>query len=459
MEWKMQLHREHGTVLISCYAYEKFQGKLIENLEKHLLRKEVKVIPKAPQEILDELQNKEDKILTGFIELVGTVINLLKSNNDTVISFYNRITSTIQLDANTITLLKLIEPICREYDQALQKNNEIDFNDMINKAAAYIRQDKYHHHYKYVIVDEYQDISKARYNLLKALRDSKEYTLFCVGDDWQSIYRFAGSDIGFILDFSKYWGQTTLRKIETTYRFPQSLIDISSEFIMQNPNQVRKGIIGNAPYIGFPLGVISGFTETNLASFLSSRLKELPANSTVFLLGRYNFDIDFIKQNPSFSCSWNKESGNVEIAFKYSNNLHIEFMTAHRSKGLQADYVIIINNKNSGMGFPSKIQNPVILEYLLENSDHYPYSEERRLFYVALTRAKKKVILLTLKNRESIFAEELEEKYGDQIKREAFTCPLCGGYLRKIEGPYGTFYGCVNYNETGCGFKRKASNQ
>ena len=123
--------------------------------------------------------------------------------------------------------MKLIEPIYNDYDQALQKNFEIDFNDMINKAATYIRQGNYHHHYKYVIVDEYQDISKARYNLLKALRDSKDYTLFCVGDDWQSIYRFAGSEIGFILDFSKYWGQTTIRRIETTYRFPQSLINIS----------------------------------------------------------------------------------------------------------------------------------------------------------------------------------------------------------------------------------------
>ena len=110
------------------------------------------------------------------------------------------------------------------------------------------------------------------------------------------------------------------------------------------------------------------------------------------------------------------------------------------------------------MGFPSKIQNPVILEYLLENSDHYPYSEERRLFYVALTRAKKKVILLTLKNRESVFVKELKEKYGEQIKREAFTCPLCGGYLARKKGAYGEFWGCTNYNKTKCKFTRKISN-
>jgi len=109
------------------------------------------------------------------------------------------------------------------------------------------------------------------------------------------------------------------------------------------------------------------------------------------------------------------------------------------------------------MGFPSKIQNPVIFEYLLENSDHYPYSEERRLFYVALTRTKNKVILLTLKNRESIFVNELKEKYADQIKREAFTYPLCGGVLIKKNGQYGTFFGCSNYSRNGCRFTRNLS--
>ena len=458
MEWKKKLHEDNNTTLISCYAYEKFQNKLIENLENNLKDKGVALTPKSSSDILSELEKSESRIISGFIELVATVINLLKSNNDTVTSFYNRISGTIQFDNNTLLLLRLIDPIYNDYDQQLKKNDEIDFNDMINKAAEYIKQGKYRHHYKYVIVDEYQDISKSRFNLLKSLREIRDYTLFCVGDDWQSIYRFAGSDIGFILDFEKYWGPTSVRKIETTYRFPQSLINISSGFIMQNPNQVKKDIQGNAPDIGFPLGEISGYTENNLASFLCERLKEIPEKSTVFFLGRYNFDIDFLKSNSNFKLSWNKEKENVKVVFNYKNNLDISFMTAHKSKGLQADYVFIINNNNSGMGFPSKMQNPIIIEYLLENSDHYPYSEERRLFYVALTRAKKKVILLTLKNRESVFVTELKYNYAEQMRREAFTCPLCGGALIKKNGKYGEFWGCANFSKTNCNFTRKANN-
>ena len=130
--------------------------------------------------------------------------------------------------------------------------------------------------------------------------------------------------------------------------------------------------------------------------------------------------------------------------------MQIIFLTAHRSKGLQADYVFILNNKKSRMGFPSKMQDEPILRLLLEDSDTYPYSEERRLFYVALTRAKKKAILLTLSGKESEFAMELRSQYGEEIKREAFTCPLCGGRLVKRSSQYGEFFGCSNYKSQEC---------
>ena len=133
----------------------------------------------------------------------------------------------------------------------------------------------------------------------------------------------------------------------------------------------------------------------------------------------------------------------------------MEFLTAHTSKGLQADYVFIINNKKSRMGFPSKVQDAPILELLLENFDTYPCAEERRLFYVAMTRAKKKVILLTVKDQESEFVEELHRTYGEKMRSEAFTCPLCGGRLVKRSGPYGDFFGCVNYRKLGCKYTRK----
>lgn len=325
---------------------------------------------------------------------------------------------------------------------------------MINLATQYIIDGKFQHKYKYVIVDEYQDISKGRFSLLQAMREKDDYNLFCVGDDWQSIYRFAGSDISFILNFSKYWGLSEISKIETTYRFSQQLVDISGRFVMRNPNQVRKSIRGMDKDTSFPLGEISGYTESNLADFLATRLLDLPKNSSVFLIGRYGFDLNYIRENSNYSCKYDNVSGRVQIIFTRRKDLQIIFLTAHRSKGLQADYVFILNNKKTRMGFPSKMQDAPILRLLLEDSDTYPYSEERRLFYVALTRAKRKAILLTLSEKESEFAMELRSQYEEEIKREAFTCPICGGWLVKRSSQYGEFLGCSNYKSQECRYTR-----
>ncbi len=132
----------------------------------------------------------------------------------------------------------------------------------------------------------------------------------------------------------------------------------------------------------------------------------------------------------------------------------IETLTAYNCR-LQADYVFIINNKERGMGFPSRIQDDPLVSCLLEGEEEFPFAEERRLFYVALTRARVKSFLVVVDGNESTFASEMEHRYADELKREAFTCPLCGGALEKKTGPFGDFFGCSNYQRTGCSFKRK----
>ena len=382
------------------------------------------------------------------------MINLIKSNGYDIATVRNLNHAGSNTQANNI-LLSLLEPIFNAYCKYLSDHKEIDFNDMINLASEYVRQGKYINPYKYVIVDEYQDVSKARFTLLDCLRKSGDYELFCVGDDWQSIYRFAGSDIGFILNFSKYWGATEVSKIETTYRFSQKLIEISGGFIMQNPVQIKKSIRGKSEDFGFPLGEISGYTDKFSIEFMSKKLNDIPKGSSVFFIGRYSFDAKLLNDSGLFSCQYNNTSGLIEVKAKSRPDLNMVFLTAHKSKGLQADYVFIINNKKSRMGFPSKIQDAPILDLLLDNCDQYPYAEERRLFYVALTRAKKKVFIVTVNGQESEFAMELKERYGTEMKKEQFECPLCGGRLVKRSGPYGEFFGCSNYRTNGCNYKRK----
>ncbi len=454
MKWKRETHSANDTVLIECYSYEKFDGVLLENLKKKLVEKGAKLTPKTTKELWEQVSADGESILDGVIELFETIINLIKSNGYTIATVRQLNTGNSNVQNNNI-ILSLLEPIFNSYCTYLNEHKEIDFNDMINMATQYVEQRKYISPYKYVIVDEYQDISKARFSLLSALRKSNDYDLFCVGDDWQSIYRFAGSDIGYILNFEQYWGSTEISKIETTYRFAQKLIEISGNFIMQNPVQIKKSIKGKTDTVGFALGEISGYTDKYAIEFMAKKLEDLPKDSSVFFIGRYSFDAKLLSDSGLFDCQYNNVSGFVEVKYRKRPDLKMNFITAHKSKGLQADYVFIINNKKSRMGFPSKIQDAAILNLLLDNCDQYPYAEERRLFYVALTRAKKKAFIVTVNNQESEFAMELKERYGEELKREQWECPVCGGKLLKKSGPYGEFFGCSNYKSSGCTYKRK----
>lgn len=451
--WKRSIHSENGTKLIECFYYEKAEGKLLELLEEKLKNNKVIFQPIDSKSIFEKLNEKD--ILEELAEKIQTVINLIKSNDYTIRNVQELVQRSGKMHqiAKNLKLLSIIEPIFFVYHRELERKKEIDFNDMINQAAKLVKEGKYTHSFRLVIVDEYQDISKARYLLLKRLREAHYYNLFCVGDDWQSIYRFTGSDISFILDFKKYWGACVYDKIETTYRFSRSLIEVSGNFIMKNPRQVRKSIKGIEEEHFFALEEIQGYQERNAVNFMLERLDDLPKSSTVFFIGRYKFDKKILEENRNLECRWDNVNNVHRIYYDKRRDLEMQFMSAHKSKGLQADFVFIINNKSQMMGFPSRIQDDSMLQILLENSDSYEFAEERRLFYVALTRAKKKVFLLTVKGKESVFVKELNQRYGKYIEEEQYTCPKCGGHLIKRSSQYGEFFGCSNFSK-GCRYKR-----
>lgn len=454
MEWKRSLHKDNHTTMIECFAYEKFEDRLLENLQKKLEKAAVQLTPMDAEELWDRVcHDGSSSSFSNFITLIETFINHLKSNNFTISEIRQKNHSPV--NAN---LLDIIEPIYDRYDSYLTVHNEIDFNDMINKAASYVRQGKYHNKYKFVIVDEYQDISKSRYNLLDSLRNSANYKLFCVGDDWQSIYGFSGSDINLILNFESYWGPSVISKIETTYRFPPQLAEISSDFVTQNPAQIQKQIRSEKASETSAFGIIQGYTEAWALKFMLNKLDDLPKNSEVFLIGRYNFDVGMLDTQDFLRHHYDRKTGLVTVRYLKRSDLYINFLTAHKSKGLQADYVFIINNKKGKTGFPSKIQDAAILSLLLDNRDDYPYAEERRLFYVALTRAKEKAFLVTVQGQESEFVKALQEEYTSEIKHEQFECPRCGGKLVRRRSQYGEFYGCSNYYTMGCRYIRNIRN-
>lgn len=372
-----------------------------QSLMNELLKYKVKINPVSNKELLKILKNNGFYIEMSSI--FETLINLIKNNNQTIKNI-----KKLKLNHNDKVLLSLLEPIYLRYNEYLKINNLIDFNDMINLSTNCIKENLFIHNYKYVIVDEYQDISHGRFNLLMSLRNQKFYKLFCVGDDWQSIYRFSGSDISLITNYEKYVGSSYITRIENTYRFSSFIADISSKFIMKNPNQIKKKVNSKLNYKN-AIKIIEKNNYKECLNELEKELLKLENYSTIYILGRYKSDLEILKNNKNFYQEYNYKDKCLDIIYSKRIDLNIKFLTIHSSKGLQSDYVIILNNKNSGMSFPSKITDLSLINLLLDNSDDYPYSEERRLFYVALTRCKKKVFLLSISNNKSIFIKEIEK--------------------------------------------------
>ena len=372
-----------------------------QSLMNELLKYKVKINPVSNKELLKILKNNGFYIEMSSI--FETLINLIKNNNQTIKNI-----KKIKLNHNDKVLLSLLKPIYLRYNEYLKINNLIDFNDMINLSTNCIKENLFIHNYKYVIVDEYQDISHGRFNLLMSLKNQKFYKLFCVGDDWQSIYRFSGSDISLITNYEKYVGSSYITRIENTYRFSSFIADISSKFIMKNPNQIKKKVNSKLNYKN-AIKIIEKNNYKECLNELEKELLKLENYSTIYILGRYKSDLEILKNNKNFYQEYNYKDKCLDIIYSKRIDLNIKFLTIHSSKGLQSDYVIILNNKNSGMSFPSKITDLSLINLLLDNSDDYPYSEERRLFYVALTRCKKKVFLLSISNNKSVFIKEIEK--------------------------------------------------
>lgn len=446
IKWKRNLHKEHGTKLIETFSYENKEGILLSNLKSKLEKKRVVFKSIDYDKILNDFMNENSSVNNALTELFCNIINLSKMTRTSIELFKD-----IKMTFNDSKLRDLVNPIFINYEKLLNELNEIDFSDMLNNAINYINCRKYISDYKYVIVDEFQDMSKILYELLIALRESNHYKLYAVGDDWQSIYRFAGSDIDYIINFDTYFSQSEKFFISNTYRYSQKIADTAGKFIMKNSNQVKKNIQSSNKNNLFTVGKIEGYTTEFMIEFLEKELNNLPKKSDVLFISRYNNDYKCL--NSSFEVKYDSAIKCLKVNYLKRLDLNIVFRSIHSSKGLEADYVFILNNNAGNYGFPSAIQDNSILKYFFTEKDDYPFSEERRLMYVALTRALKKVWLVTNKNSQSIFVDELFSQLPEEVQKFYFTCPRCRSKLVKRVGKYGSFYGCTNYPK--CKYTKK----
>lgn len=395
--WKKAAHEKFGTQLLVTSSADFNYSDIKDRLRILLENAGVPIHEKTGMDLYNLVLPSGSKQEKAFIRLIATFVTLIKSSCKSIREVLEQ-AERANDERNAFIIKRIFQPVYISYLRTLNTRKQIDFTDAILQATDLCRKN-HPIEYDYIIVDEFQDISVDRYNFLKELRNGKHPAkLYCVGDDWQSIYRFSGSDMALFNQFSDYFGATEINKIETTYRFGEPLVSLSSHFIQQNSSQIKKNIRSFNSEMRTNLEFHS-YERNDYCGTIEQLISNIPSDKSIFLLGRYSFDDYYL----SFKFKSIKEGNRF---FYMIAGRKIEFLTVHKSKGLEADYVILLQCNKDTYGFPSLVSDDPVLKYVLTESDQFPYGEERRLFYVSITRAKIKTFVLYDKRFPSVFVDE-----------------------------------------------------
>ena len=461
MIMKRDLHKSVGTKLVETYHYNWVEGSLEDRLSALLEQFGVRGRKKSSEEILDHLNEKKilPDIVKRYIKSLKAIRVERLSNQDIL----------DRLNSNEIPLSEkyqgLLIAFHNAYKNELADRSEIDFDDMIIKAVGAIRSLSFEPSWKYILVDEFQDISASRMELIKCLIDhGPDPVLTVVGDDWQSIYRFAGGKLELTTRFDQLVGSHASSKLEKTYRYNSSIAHTAGLFIMENPEQVRKDVVSHCVLTDSQVflydsrlldkskvsekatRIMQRILDENIRAeaelFEKTRqiIKKIIAkdpNGSIAIIARYNFLL----------------SGLKDYLSNFKLNKKLIFWTFHASKGLEADNCVLIGLYAGQLGFPNSNKDDAITEALLPLLDEYEHSEERRLFYVGMTRARKRCYMLADPTRSSSFINELigpkfkvhmASKTFQQEYRQMLKCPVCtNGHYKLFNSKFGKpFYRC-----------------
>ena len=472
-EWKLSQFEKHQKILIETWDYERYKGTLISNLKNQLklIFEKIEFVPVPYNELVEKVYNFKQQ-RNEISNLIVSFIRIAKSNYLKPEKIENRIISE-KFTKKQITFGKLALETYLRYQKYLNIDGKIDFNDMINLAVTYVKknEDKYLNRYDYILIDEFQDISYQRLKLIRNFVNKKSNTkLFCVGDDWQSIYQFTGSDVRFFIDFKEYFPNPEISVLKRNYRSSKEIVELSNDLISNNKKQIKKVAysvkgVGRHPLF---IELEERFTYSfriqipNYFNLIKVILASGVKSSDIMVISRFNKPLRELKQY----CEVN------EIPTEYKAG-GVRFFSAHGSKGTESSHVIIINANSGLYGFPCEIQDSSVMELAKRFVTENFFEEERRLFYVALTRSKKFLYVYSIKDKNSIFLNEisphLKNIYIDTTERWhqglsnlisnhikgipskiPIICPRCGRFLTKKEGRYGNFMGCTGYYGKGC---------
>lgn len=427
MTWKHEVHLRNRTTLIRLTYQDLLDGKLLSRLESQLRRNQVELSPKASSVIIAQAEQVGYK--DRAIGTLQTFLQHVRAQRLLMSVLWDR-----ALDERSQVFLDIFATLYVAYTERLLELGEPDFSELIHGGADRIMSSSLGLEYSHVLVDEFQDIAHDRLRLIEALRASNSRVeLTLVGDDWQAIYGFAGSDIGIMRAFATARTNRTRVDMGDTFRLPKSLAETATKFVMENPLQLRKRIVSTFDEpSSLTLHWDTSGTRENLTSNVTLVINRIgePARDDkgeLLVLARYRNNLPAV----------------ADIKKLWAGPVAVD--TIHRAKGREADYVVVMDVIQDHRGFPSTIVDDPVLQLVLTDKDTFPHAEERRLFYVAITRARKQTHLVCPSEQPSLFALELLN--GDFAVTHfgyagSVPCPFCRvGVVAKSR--FGT-YRCSN---------------
>ena len=418
-KWKRELHALRGTRLVETYSWQRRNDTLLPALEEKLRAEGMEFDPVPVDDLVGRLSQERFSWL-GL--LLGAFLNHVKSADLSEDEVRRRVRRDDDRErANPF--LEIFERTRCRYERLLADERAVDFHDLINDAARIIRGGAWRHEYEHVLVDEFQDISEGRMALTGSLK-RPGLAYFLVGDDWQSIYRFAGSHVELVHDCDRHLGHTRRENLTRTFRFGDGIIGPSTAFVQRNPEQTRRKMEGDEQDRDGGVTIVADDEPRKGVKTAIWRIWEAEGESaqSVLVLGRF------------------QSSRKAMIPRATEGPYDVRFSTVHSAKGREADYVIVLDMIDSKYGFPCQVTDDPLLEIVAPplGERSYPHAEERRLFYVALTRARKGVYLVTDPTNPSPFVREIAEVSPEieRIGELCSSCPSCrrGALVRSQSG-------------------------
>jgi len=389
-----------APVIIDTYYWQWQSNRLEKVLPKELEQRQIPWQPLPEEAVLATL--REWGRLQELVEQLNEMLGYYKAGCFDSARLKQQLAQSTE-PARAKAALVLLRPLFERYQQELKRTRSMDFDDMIGLAIEHVANGRFISPWRQILVDEFQDISEPRARLLRLLRDQHpESALFCVGDDWQAIYRFTGADLSLTTKFADYFGPAAVTALDKTFRFNNAIGEVANRFVQANPAQLRKPLASLQQVEG--ARVTLHWLDKNagrsaepvpmLETLLSQMARSVTTPPTsVLLLARFRFSLP--------------DAAQLQRWQQQFPQLSIEAMTLHGAKGREADQVILCGLESGRHGLPSEKETHPLIAALLPKAEVFAHAEERRLLYVGLTRARQQVFLLADRARPSPFVQEL----------------------------------------------------